>query len=329
VLPFVLRRVGWSVVVLLVASVVLFAFVRATTDPLAQLRGSAVEVSDAARGRALIDAEEHRLGLDRPLASQYGHWLRGFVRGDWGQSILSHRSVAAEIRQRLWNTMQLAVWAIALSITCAIAVGYVSAARRGSLLDHGLAGLAFLFLSMPPFWFALMAIEWLVFVPKNVFHLSQPLLFSVGTHSATGAGLLDYPRHLALPVLTLSLPLVSSWSRYVRAAMLDELSAPYVRLARSKGLSRPSVLLRHALRNALIPFTTVSALSIGYLFGGVIVVETIFAWPGMGQLLYTALLGGDTNVLLPWLMVAATFVLVLNLVADILYGALDPRIRVS
>lgn len=326
-LSLVGRRIGWSIVVLLLASAVLFVFVRATTDPLANLRGPALAGDDAAATGHLIEQERHRLGLDRPLAYQYLTWLGGFVRGDWGDSIVSRRPVKSEILHRLWNTTHLATWAILFSLAVGMAVGLCSAARPRSTLDHVMSGLSFLGLSMPPFWFALIAIEWLVFIPRRVFDLGQPLLYSVGSQSVSGGGLLDYVRHLALPVLTLSLPLVAGWSRYLRSSLLDELSAPYVRTARAKGLTRAGELVRHALRNALLPFTTVSALGVGQLFGGVIVTETIFAWPGMGQLLFTSLLAGDTNVVLPWLMVAATFVLALNLVADIAYGVLDPRIR--
>ncbi len=182
---------------------------------------------------------------------------------------------------------------------------------------------------MPAFWFALLAIEWVVFRPKQLLHLDQPVVFSVGLHSSVSGVPLDYLRHLVLPVLVLTLPLAAAWSRYVRASMLDVLSAPYIRMARAKGVPRRRVLVRHALRNALIPFSTVSAVAIGHLFGGVIVTETIFGWPGMGQLFFNALLAGDTNVVLPWLMVAASFVLVLVLISDVLLGVLDPRVRAS
>lgn len=320
----VLRRVAWSIPVLLLATVLAFVIVRKTTDPLAQLRASAT--TDDGR---IIEAERERLGLDRPLVVQYGRWLSAFVHGDWGQSIASQRSVAGEIRSRLWNTMQLILWAVAFSLASAIAVGVASAARQYSTLDHALSGLSFVGLSMPSFWFALMAIELLVFQPTRIFHLTHPLLYSVGLHSATGGGSLDYARHLVLPVLTISLPLVAAWSRYLRSSMLDVLSSPYIRAAFAKGLPRHTVLLHHALPNALVPFTTVSAVAVGYLFGGVIIAETIFAWPGMGQLLYDALLAGDTNVLLPWLVVVASFVLGCNLVADILHGVLDPRVRAA
>ena len=325
------RRLGWAVGILLLASVAMFVFVRATTDPLAAIRTTAAGDGDASgqASRAAVDQEAKRLGLDRPLAVQYADWLAHFVRGDWGESAVTHRSVGAEIRQRLWNTVQLAFWAIIVSLGVAVAVGVVSASRPDSKVDHILSGLSFVGLSMPPFWFALLAIEWLVFQPKRLLHWNQPLLFSVGLHSATGGVPLDYARHLVLPVLTLALPLAAAWSRYVRSSMLDALHTPYVGLARAKGVPRRRVLVRHALRNALIPFTTVSAVAIGHLFGGVIVTETIFGLPGMGQLIFNALLAGDTNVVLPWLMVAATFVLVLVLISDVVLGLLDPRVRAA
>ena len=331
-IALVIRRLGWSVVILLLASIFVFVFVRATTDPLAAVRGGVSGDASAPAqeaNRSLIDAEEKRLGLDRPLAAQYASWLSHFVRGDWGESSVSRRSVGAEIRQRLWNTTQLVVWAILLSLTVAVVVGVVCASRPDSMLDHLLSGLSFVGLSMPAFWFALLAIEWLVFQPKRLLGLDQPILFSVGLHSSTSGIPLDYMRHLVLPVLVLSLPMSTVWSRYVRASMLDVMSAPYIRMARAKGVPRRRVLVRHALRNALIPFTTVSAVAIGHLFGGVIVTESIFAWPGMGQLFFNALLAGDTNVVLPWLMVAASFVLLLVLISDILLGVLDPRVRAS
>ena len=327
------RRIGWSIVILVLASIVVFVFVRWTTDPLVTVRGGlAAAPGDPGQeevNRQLIDAEEKRLGLDRPLVAQYASWLSHFVRGDWGESTVSRRSVATEIRHRLWNTTQLVVWAVLLSLVLAIVVGVVCASRPDSVVDHVLSGLSFVGLAMPAFWFALLAIEWAVFRPRELLQLDQPILFSVGLRSATDGVPLDYLRHLVLPVLVLTLRLAAAWSRYVRASMLDVLSAPYIRMARAKGVPRRRVLVRHALRNALIPFSTVSAVAIGHLFGGVIVTESIFGWPGMGQLFYNALLAGDTNVVLPWLMVAASFVLVLILISDVLLGVLDPRVRTS
>jgi peptide/nickel transport system permease protein len=321
VLTFVVRRLAYSIPVVIIASALVFGFTRATTDPLARLSQS----RDAAE---LLPRERHRLGLDKPLVVQYGVWAKNFVKGDWGQSFISRRDVKREITDKLWNTFQLILWGILFSALVAIAVGVYSAAKQYSALDYTFTGLSFLGLSMPVFWFALMAIQFLVYEPTQLFKLDQPLFFSVGLHSATPQRL-DYVRHLALPVLTLSVQLVAGWSRYQRSSMLDVMSSDYIRTAKAKGVSRRRVLLKHGLRNALIPLTTVMAIDIGALFGGLIITEHIFAWPGMGRLFFDALLNGDTNVVLPWLMVTAVFIIGFNLLADVLYGVLDPRIRLS
>jgi peptide/nickel transport system permease protein len=320
-LTYVLRRVLLAIPVLILSSVLVFMIVRATTDPTARFA--------QIRDRSVVERETKRLGLDKPLPQQYLTWAGGFVRGDWGDSFVSRHSVSDEIKARLWNTIQLILWGILFSAIVAIAVGVYSAARQYSVLDYTFTSLSFVGLAMPPFFFALLAIDVLVFRPKGWFHLSEPLLYSVGKRSASGSGITDYARHLVLPVLTLSVQLVAGWSRYQRSSMLDVMSADYIRTARAKGVPRGKVLIKHGLRNALIPLTTVMAIDIGLLFGGLIVTESIFSWPGMGQLFVQSLLSGDTNVLLPWLMVTAGFVLLFNLIADLLYGVLDPRIRLA
>lgn len=320
-LTYVLRRVLLAIPVLILASVLVFSIVRATTDPTARFAQS--------RDPGLIQRETERLGLDKPLPQQYFTWASGFVRGNWGESFVSRRSVGSVIKDRLWNTIQLILWGILFSTIVAIAVGVYSAAKQYSALDYTFTAASFIGLAMPPFFFALLAIDLLVFRPKGWFDLEEPLLYSVGKRSAVGAGFTDYVRHLILPVLTLSVQLVAGWSRYQRSSMLDVMSADYIRTARAKGVSRRKVLIKHGLRNALIPLTTVMAIDIGLLFGGLIVTEAIFSWPGMGQLFVNSLLQGDTNILLPWLMVTAMFVLLFNLIADLLYGVLDPRIRLA
>ena len=320
-LTYVLRRVLLAIPVLILSSVLVFTIVRATTDPTARFAQS--------RDPGLIERETKRLGLDKPLPQQYLTWVGGFVRGDWGESYVSRRDVSDVIKDRLWSTVQLIIWGIVFSTIVAISVGVYSAARQYSALDYTFTSLSFIGLAMPPFFFALIASDVLVFRPRGWFNLEEPLLYSVGRRSAAGSGPLDYARHLVLPVLTLSVQLVAGWSRYQRSSMLDVMSADYIRTARAKGVSRRKVLLKHGLRNALIPLTTVMAIDIGLLFGGLIVTETIFSWPGMGQLFVNSLLQGDTNILLPWLMVTAAFVLFFNLLADLLYGVLDPRIRLA
>jgi peptide/nickel transport system permease protein len=250
-----------------------------------------------------------------------------------GNSFVSNRAVSTDLRDSLGNTLQLIVWGVLISATLAILIGVYSAVRQYSAPDYVFTGLAFVGLSMPPFWFGLIAIDIFSNRLRTTFHAKNPPLYSLGLHGHHAAGFVpaffDYGRHLALPVATLTVQIVASWSRYQRSSMLDVLSADYIRTARAKGLSRSTVILKHGLRNALIPLVTVMAIDIGALFGGLVVTEQIFSIHGMGLLFVNALQNGDTQVLLPWLMVTATFIILFNLLADVLYGVLDPRIRLS
>jgi peptide/nickel transport system permease protein len=218
---------------------------------------------------------------------------------------------------------------VLISAVVAVAVGIYSSVRQYSLGDYFLTSLCFLGLAMPPFWFGLIAIQFLAAGPKNWFSLTEPPLFFVGLHSVDTAGVIDYARHLALPVLTLTVQIIASWSRYERASMLDALQADYVRAAKAKGLSQRAVVFKHAFRNALMPLVTVMALDIGALFGGLIVTEKIFSIPGMGSLFFDALVQGDAQVLVAWTVVTAGFIIAFNLLADVLYGVLDPRVRLA
>lgn len=318
---FVARRLLVAIPVLLLASVLVFVLVRSTTDPAGRLRRNA--------DTEAYQRERERLGLDDPLVEQYTRWLGDFVRGDWGESAETRRPVSEEIRRALWNTTQLVVAGVAVSVLAAVAIGVVSALRRGSLVDHALTGLTLAGLSVPTFVFALVAIELLTYQLGRALGWTEPLFFSVGTSSPEGGVPFDYLRHLALPVLVLSVQLVAGWSRYQRTAMIDAMGSAWVRTARAKGLPRRTVVLRHGLRSALGPLVTIVALDIGVLFGGLVVTETIFSWPGMGRLLYDSVLAGDTDVLLAWLMVTGVIVIVANLVADVLHAALDPRVRLA
>lgn len=315
------RRALYSIPVILVASFLTFAFVRATFDPTAKLRQSREAAS-------AIRAERARLGLNRPLVEQYGTWLGRFARGDWGTSERTHEAVSAQIGRALGNTTQLVVWGVLVATLVAVAIGVYSALRQYSVFDYTFTGLSFIGLALPPFWFGLLAIEFLAVGPKQWFHLSEPPLFFINLHSG-GGGLLDYARHLVLPVLTLTVQIIAGWSRFQRASMLDVMSSSYIRTARAKGVPRRQVVLRHGLRNALIPLVTVMALDIGALFGGLIITEKIFSIPGMGKLFIDSLLAGDATSLTAWLVVTAAFIVAFNLLADVAYGWLDPRIRLA
>jgi peptide/nickel transport system permease protein len=319
---FVVRRLLFSIPVVLLATIVVFVFVRETTDPTAKLR---------ARGdKQAVARERARLHLDDPLPVQYGKWLKEFVTGEWGESSVTNSSVAEAFRRGLWNTFQLVIWGVVISALIAVAIGVYSALRQYSVLDYTFTGLSFIGLAVPPFFFGILAIQFFVANPKDWFGLDEPLLYSVGLHSSGETGFnLDYLRHLALPVLTLCVAIVASWSRYQRSAMLDAMSTDYIRTARAKGVPRRRVVMKHALRNALVPLVTVMAIDIGYLLGGVIVVEKIFSIDGLGLLFFDAIRGGDVNVLLPWLILSGAFIVAFNLIADIAYSVLDPRVRLT
>jgi len=313
-LTYSIRRVAYSVPVLLIASFLLFAFVRSTFDPTARLAAS--------RDPEVRIREQARLGLDRPLVTQYGSWLANAVTGDFGQSEVTREDVSKTIRRGMGNTLQLILIGAFVSCILGLAIGVYSAVRQYSTLDYVFTGLSYIGVAMPPFWFGLIAIQF--------FAVQHHWLLSLGLHTGDSTAFdLDYLKHLPLPIATLCVQIVASWSRYERASMLDALNADYVRTARAKGLPRNRVVLKHALRNALIPFVTVVALDFGALFGGLIITEQIFSIGGMGRIFFTAIQQGDAYMLEAWMLVAAVVIIFFNLVADLLYGILDPRIRLS
>jgi peptide/nickel transport system permease protein len=315
-----LRRFLASIPVVIVASLIVFWAVRTTFDPCARLRVGQGGAQRYAECRA-------REGLDRSILSQWWEWLTGFVRGDWGKSSRTGEAISEMIWRALGNTVQLIFWGVVISAAIAIAVGVISAVKQYGLPDHVLTALAYIGLAMPPFWFALVAMQ---IVTERKVAGEEPFLYFVGLHSPGESGFnLDYVRHLILPVATLTVQIVAAWSRFQRASMLDALGADHVRTARSKGMTEASVITKHALRNALIPLATVISLDAGVLFGGLIITETLFSIPGMGRLFNDALLAGDVYVVMAWMVVAAVFIVIFNLFADLAYSILDPRIRLS
>jgi peptide/nickel transport system permease protein len=345
-LTFIVRRVAYSIPVLLLASLLVFVFVRATNDPLARYAQSRDLTLKARQGlsqgiyqepcRHFITGSpptQAETCTKAPILKQYWYWLSHFLRGKMGQSFVTNRQVSSDIKSSFGNTLQLLIWGVLLSALLAISIGVFSAVRQYSLPDYLFTGISFVGLSMPAFWFGLIAIDLFSSRLSTLFHVHYPIFYSIGLHGIHKHGLLpgigDYARHLALPVATLTVQIVAEWSRYQRSSMLDVMSADYIRTATAKGLPRRTVIFKHALRNALIPLVTVMALDIGGLFGGLVVTEQIFAIHGMGALFLNALGNGDTQTILPWLMITATFVVLFNLLADVLYGVLDPRIRLS
>jgi peptide/nickel transport system permease protein len=323
-LSLVLRRLLFSIPLLLIATFIMFWIVRTTPafDPTARLAQS--------RDPGVIVRERERLGLNDPIITQYGRWLGDAVTGDLGDSQIKSERVSDMLQRSFWNTLQLIFWGVVFSAVVAMIVGVYSAVKQYSIGDYFFTSLTYLGIAMPPFLFGLLAIAYLAVYPKQTWGLDKPPFEFVGLHTPGQSGFnWDYVKHLILPVLTLTVQIVASWTRYQRAATLDVLSSDYVRTARAKGVPRRKVIIKHAVRNSLIPLVTVMAVDIGLLFGGLLITEQIFSIPGMGRLFLSALQTGDAPVVLGYILVAGVFVVLFNLIADLMYGVLDPRVRLS
>ncbi|MCA3263541.1 MAG: ABC transporter permease [Telmatospirillum sp.] len=260
-------------------------------------------------------------GIDRPILSRYAEWATAALQGDLGYSRLYAKPVLAAIGPALANTSVLMLAAFAIALAIGIPLGLLAAAKRGSFVDAAINGFAFVSAATPSFWLGLMLIVLFAVVLGWLPASALPLPGQDGL----GARLLG----LILPVATLALVEAGEYARYMRSAASEALAQDWVRTARAKGASRARVLFGHVLRNAAIPVATVAALGFGGLFSGALVTETIFAYPGMGKLIYDAILGSDYNLALACLLMAAGLVIVANFVADLAYAALDPRVSVA
>ena len=267
----------------------------------------------------VIESYRRRLGVDQPVYVQYVRWLTAALTGDLGISFSTTRPVAEMIWERLPATLELMGASFLLAAVLAFALGTSSAVKQYSLLDHAGTGLSFLGIAMPVFWFAL--------ILQLVFGVWLGWLPVSGTRTVGASSVVDHLRHLILPGVVLSLRYIAGWSRYLRSSMLGALRADYVRTARAKGLPESTVVGVHALRNALIPVTSVMALNLAGLFSGAVITEMVFAWPGIGRMFVQAMFARDYPLLMGILLLGSVMVVVFNLVADIVYGLLDPRIR--
>jgi len=273
-----------------------------------------------------VEAIKRYLGLDRPLYIQYVTWLAGVAHGDFGRSMIDGSLVSSHIFYRVPATLELTITAILLGVLISIPLGVTGALRRGSKIDHALTAMSVAGFAIPGFWLGLLLI--LVFsVQLEAWGL--PFLPSGGVVSpGTGGGdLLDRFVHLIMPGTVLSFVYLSIWSRFTRSSMLEVLSQDYVRTARAKGMSERRVVYLHALRNAVIPLVTLVGLELPSLVSGGLVVEVVFSWPGIGRLLYERALQTDYTTVLGITTFAALLVVAGNLLADVLYALLDPRIR--
>ena len=312
---FIASRVWQAALVLLVMSFVIYSLIGLMPgDPLdimiASNPGATPEV--VARLRVIY-------GLDQPILYRYFHWLLAALQGDLGFSRTHSQPVLVVLLPALWTTCKLMLLSFVCSVLLAMVLGVWAALKPGGIVDGLVSLLAFAGISVPVFWLALMMI----------------LLFAVKLHVLPASGLsdigdgsiLDYARHLVMPVITLALASTGGFTRFVRAAMIETLRMDHIRTARAKGNAEGRVVLIHALRNAMIPVVTVIALSFGTLFSGALVTETMFAQPGMGKMIFDAILSNDFNLALSGLLVATMVTLFSNLMADLAYGWLDPRIK--
>ncbi|MEP7345009.1 MAG: ABC transporter permease [Gemmatimonadaceae bacterium] len=308
-----LRRLLGALVLLLVVSVLVFALIHAAPGgPLTlYLENPNVRPEDIVRLKKA-------LGLDRSLAAQYVGWLRGFVVGEWGYSFSDGRPVTERLAERVPATLELMSVSLLLAGLAAVPAGVLSAVRRGRVIDRATTALSLAGISLPVFWFGL--------VLQLVFAVALGWLPSSGRTSILGGGFVDHVRHLILPAIMLAAVHAAAWSRYVRAGMLDVLQQRFLTSVRARGVPERSIILRHALRNALLPFVTVVLLDAAIMVSGAVVTESVFAWPGLGGLFTEALARRDYTVLMAFLMISSTAVIVLNLLADLTYRWLDPRV---
>ncbi|MGE3512058.1 MAG: ABC transporter permease [Vicinamibacterales bacterium] len=300
---FVLRRLMLTVPVLLGVATLVFGLIHLVPgDPVQVMLGDAAAPEDVTRLR-------QRLGLDRPILVQYAAFLRGVSVGDLGVSLRTDEPVLAAILDRLPATVELAAAALLVAIGAAIPLGILAAVRRGTAIDYGATLLALVGVSIPNFWLGPL--------------LALTFSIALGWFPVSGRGTLA---HLVLPALTLAAPLTAVLARITRASVIEELREPYVLAARSRGLPR-RLVLRHALRNSLGPVVTVLGLQCGSVLTGAVITETIFAWPGVGRLLVQSIGFRDYPLVQGCILLIAVTYVTVNLVVDIVYGLLDPRIR--
>ncbi len=319
---FILRRLAISIPLVALSSLLVFLLVALSGDPLADLRANPNTTEQ------IIELRRAELGLDDPLLVRYGRWAKGALAGDLGET-LDAEPVRAKLFRSIGVTLRLLAGTVVVAVVLGMAIGVAAALRQYSRFDYLSTFFAFVFFSMPVFWLAAVLKDVGIRINQA---LDYRLFFTVGEQTPDLSGGFftvwsDRLGHMVLPVLTLILIQVAAWSRYQRASMLDVLNADYVRTARAKGLPPGKVILRHTLRNALIPLVTLVAIDFGLLLSGAVITERVFNWNGMGRLLVEGLIDRDVNVVQGWLLVSAFMVVAFNLIADILYGYLDPRIR--
>ncbi|MGQ3029158.1 MAG: ABC transporter permease [Ferrovibrionaceae bacterium] len=311
-LTYLARRIAGMFVVMFLVATVVFVIARVVPgDPAAVMMGAAATADDIAALRA-------RLGLDQPLPLQYLMFLRDVLSGNLGDSIFLNRPVLQALGERAELTFFLTLMSVSIAVAIGVPIGIVSAVKRGTATDQGVIGLAMLAASLPSFWVGLTLIQYLAVELR---------WFPVAGYGPPDASLGERLRHLVLPAIALGLPNSALILRFTRTAMLDVLHEDYVRTARAKGLGQWVVVLKHALRNAMIPILTVVGLTAAILIAGAIVTETVFGLPGVGNLIVSAVLRRDYPVIQGALLIVSGIYVLINLAVDLAYAVADPRVR--
>jgi peptide/nickel transport system permease protein len=316
---YIVRRLILGVITILVITFVVYALLWALPE-----KPYAFLLNRPNQSLAAKQAIIARFGADKPFINQYGIFLKNLIHFDLGESLTQHTTVAEAIRLRVGNTAILMISSYIVTLLIAIPIGIISAVKQYSKLDNLVTSLSFIGISLPNFWFGSMLIfAFAVFPHEHGF----PTIFPEGgMHSNNATGILDLAWHLVLPIIVLAVQGIAQYARYIRSSMLEVLSQDYIRTARAKGLAENRVVLRHALRNSLLPLITLMGLDIPQLFVGAVITEFVFNWPGMGRLFVDAATANDYSILLGILLILSVFVVIGNLLADLAYTWADPRI---
>ncbi|CDP51833.1 ABC transporter permease [Paradevosia shaoguanensis] len=323
-LALIARRLANSIAILMLSTFVVFVLIALAGDPLGEMRDRQPPVPEN-----VIHAEEVRLGLDQPVVTRYFRWLGGVVQGDFGPSVKPNQNIGAELAPRVSVTLRLVTVAIVIALVLALIAGTVAALFRNRWADHLISTSAFVLIALPSFWLAVLLKQLGIAINKAS---GYRVFFTVGDVSVPApqdwlALIGDMAGHMILPTIVLTMIHYASWSRYQRTAIVESLSSEHVRFAVLRGLSRRRIIGSHVVRPALIPIVTVVALDLPALFSGAVITETVFQWRGMGGFLLESVANRDANAVMAWLLIAAVAVVFFNLLADIVYAIIDPRIR--
>ena len=319
-----MRRLAWAVPTLLLVTFLVYVALRLGTDPLQSYLRTNPRAS-----KEKIEQYKSVNGLSSNYVLGYFHWLKNFATFNWPRSIKGSREVWPELKDAMANTIRLGTFATVVGVSIGLFVGMFAALKPGSRRDVAVNTGAFLGVSVPPYITAVLfqlvfAVYWSRWFGHTLFPTS-----GVYPPGHSGFNLVLMLKHMALPMMVVAIQVIATYSRYMRSSLLDVMNSDFMRTARSKGISERQVLLKHGVRNALIPVVTIAALDVGGIIGGLIISENIFAYPGMGLYFLDSFTNGDFPLLMPWMVLVVASTLMFNLVADVSYAFLDPRIRLD